>query len=281
MIDWEYIGTAALELFIDGAVSTGIILGFAGMFLMAALLLQLVTLSLRRRWYELLGERSWIMLAAPGTVVHETGHALFCLLFRHRILEMKLFSPAPDGSMGMVSHSWDPKSFYQRAGNFFIGTGPIFTGICTISLLTAFLLPEVWEELSLPEVYTFSDLGAAFVSLICRMIRSFCTPEVTARWQTWVWLLATLLIGSHVTLSREDLKNALSGIFLLPLGIFLFNLAAIPFTNPGRLLIEHCSGHLVCTLAVLIFIVLILGSFTLFLHLPVFQAPPPSKKSGR
>ena len=281
MIDWESIVSKGAEICMEALISSGIILSFFGCFLLTALFLQLVTLSLRRRWYVLLGERSWIMLAAPGTVVHEMGHLLFCLLFRHRILEMKLFSPAPDGTMGMVDHSWNSGSFYQRTGNFFIGTGPIITGSCVIALLTVFLMPEVWEELDLPEVYSISDLGAALGALLCRMVRTFCTAQVWSKWQTWLWLLSTLLIGSHVTLSKADLKNAASGFWLIPVVVLIFNFAVIWYRNPGKLLLEHGSGHLVCTLAVLFFIILILGSFTLLLHLPVFQESPPEKKSSR
>ena len=280
-MSWQEIGSRVLEYTIEAAVSSGIILSFFGCFLLLAALLQLVTLSLRRRWYGVLGERSWIMLAAPGTIIHETGHALFCLLFRHRIREMKLFSPTPEGTLGMVSHSWDPGSFYQRAGNFFIGTGPIITGVAAIVLLTRLLMPEIWDELDLPALYSLSDLGAALLSLLCRMIRSFCTSEVWYKWQTWVWLLATLLIGSHITLSREDLKNAVTGIWIIPAVILLFNLAIIWHSNPGKLLLEYGSGYLVCTLAILIFIILILGSFTLLLHLPLFQPAAPEKKSPR
>ena len=281
MIDWGAIGSRTAEICIEALVSSGIILGFFCCFLVLAVLLQLVTLSLRRRWYEVLGERSWITLAVPGTVVHETGHALFCLLFRHRILEMKLFAPAPDGTMGMVNHSWDSRSFYQRAGNFFIGTGPIITGSCVIALLTVVLMPEVWEELDFPELYSFSDLWAALLSLLCRMVRTFCSAQVWSKWQTWVWVISTLLIGSHVTLSREDLKNAAAGIWLIPAAVLIFNFAVIWYHNPGKLLLEHGSGHLICTLAVLIFIILILGSFTILLHLPVFQSAPPEKKKGK
>jgi hypothetical protein len=278
-MDLEYIGTTVLSYLIDAAVSTGIILCFFGGFLFLALLLQLVTMSLRRRWYELLGERSWIALAAPGTVIHEAGHALFCLLFRHKILEMKLFAPAPDGTMGMVSHSWDSKSYFQKAGNFFIGTGPIFTGTAVIVLITILLVPEIWDELESPGVYSLSDLGAGLISVTCGMLRPlFCSPT-WLRWQSWVWLIGILLIGSHITLSKEDFKNTASGIFLIPAGVFLLNLALIWYTNPATWLLQHGSGVLICLLAILLFIIIILGSFTLFLHLPVFL--PEQKKSAR
>ena len=279
MIDWFAIGVRALEILCKTAVTLAVVLGIFGCFLILALLLQLVTLSLRRKWYDLLGEKSWIMLAAPGTVIHETGHALFCLLFGHKILGMKLFSPGSDGTLGMVDHSWDSKSLYQRAGNFFIGTGPIIAGVAVIILCTALLLPEVWEELSPPEFYTFSDLAAGVVALICRMFRVLCDVELWHRWQTWVWLLVTLLTGSHITLSKADLKNAATGFWIVLLALVAAALILSFFQDPTELLFQYGSAHIACVLAIMIFILLVLLTFTLFLHLPVFQSASGGKKN--
>lgn len=278
MIDWGYILYRTVRFLTDAAVSSGIILGLFGCFLFLALLLQLVTLSLRRRWYEILGERSWTILAAPGTIVHEAGHALFCLIFRHRILEIKLFSPDKNGTLGMVNHSWDSGSFYQRTGNFFIGTGPIIAGVLLITLCTAFLLPDVWDELEAPPSYSLSDLGIGFAAMVCRLIKALTAAAVWQRWQTWLWLLLTLLIGSHVTLSREDLKNAAAGFWLIPPGVFLFTAAFLWYRDPAELLLKYGSCELLCALTILSFIVLILGAFTLFLYLPVFQRAPANRR---
>ena len=61
-----------------------------------------------------------------GTPVHELGHALFCLIFFHRIETIKFFEPDPvTGTLGYVTHTWSRKNPWQVLGNFFIGVGPV------------------------------------------------------------------------------------------------------------------------------------------------------------
>ena len=92
--------------------------------LLLALVMQFISNSLRRSLANIFGVSLYILLTAPGVAVHELGHALFCIIFRHKIEDMKLFSPEEDGTLGYVSHTYNTKSIYQRIGNFFIGTGP-------------------------------------------------------------------------------------------------------------------------------------------------------------
>lgn len=272
MTDWESFGEKVWEVFTKATVSTGTVLVLIGCFVLLAAILQLTTMTLRRKWFDLLGERSWTVLAAPGTIVHETGHALFCLIFRHRIVEIKLFSPSPDGTLGYVNHSWDPKSVYQRTGNFFIGTGPIVSGALLITLATMLLMPEIWEQLQSPVCCTAGDMAAGVVSVICRMLRVLMEKELWTRWQSYVWLLLILLIGSHMTLSRSDLKNAGSGAVLLPIVIFIISLVLVFVCDPVELVMKYGNCVLVCAMALMIFIIIVLGVFTLLLSLPVFHS---------
>jgi hypothetical protein len=189
-----------------------------------AFLLQLVSNSIRRRLARLLGINGYIYLTAIGVMTHELGHALFCLIFRHRIVEMKLFSPESDGTLGYVNHSYNPDSRYQRIGNFFIGTGPIWLGVLVIYLLSIWLLPSA--ELTITEVKNvgFWNMCSEIISIAGSLLISLLNLSLWLRWQTWLWLYLILTIGSHITLSPPDVAGAADGFVVITTSIIIINL---------------------------------------------------------
>ena len=152
-----------------------------------ALVMQLLLNSIRKSLAKIFGIQGYIYLTAPGVMIHEIGHAVFCLIFRHKIVEMKLFSPEEDGTLGYVNHSYNPNSFYQRIGNFFIGTGPIWFGVAVLSLISWLLLPN---EMQISDFFSLNFWG---------------------RWQSYIWLYLALTISSHITLSPPDLAGSVDG----------------------------------------------------------------------
>ena len=95
--------------------------------------------------YRCFGMNGLVFTGLIGTVVHEFSHMLFCLIFRHQIVEFSLFRPYKsryDGVMGYVNHRCDRSSPYQMVGNFFIGIAPIIVGTGCMILLMRILLPN-------------------------------------------------------------------------------------------------------------------------------------------
>lgn len=138
-----------------------------------------------------------------------------CVVFRHKITEIKFFQPnSSDGTLGYVNHSYNPKSLYQRIGNFFIGIAPILVGSLILSGLLYFLLPEMVEEIlsQLEKVDFVSDFGSALF-YIGKAVTTMFGYILT--WQFWVFLLAGSFIALHMTLSRADVQGALSGVLLV------------------------------------------------------------------
>lgn len=170
-----------------------------------------------------------------GTPIHELGHAVFCLLFRHRITEIKLYSPnSEDGTLGYVNHSFDPKSIYQKVGNFFIGIGPIIFGTIIIYALLYYLVPntrDVFSSIEAQSKVLIKSVHGEFTGVLGSLWRTTLnTLETLFRksnfldYKFWVFLYFSMCISSHMELSPLDIKGAWRGLLSLVLFFLVINL---------------------------------------------------------
>ena len=226
----RYTGSAAAAT----AAQVALLLGPG---LVLATLMHALSSFVDRRANRYLGGAAYLLFGWLGTAVHETGHALFCLLFGHRITGIKLFDFAPrDGTRGHVSHTFDPANPWQQAGNFFIGIAPIVFGTLVIiaaarGLLGAEALGRMTEPLAQGALvrsagdwlalagHVASGAGAALAALL--------DPQRLLDWRAWVFLYLTFAVGSSISLSGADLKGALAGFGTLVLLILVANLATL------------------------------------------------------
>ena len=180
-------------------------------YIILAFFMHFMSISLREGIAKRSSGNGWLYLTSPGVVVHELGHVLFCLIFKHKVTEVKLFECDPNKhSLGHVNHRYDPDSYYQRIGNFFIGTGPIWFGVACIFILSKFLLPAGM-------IGTGDDLRV----LLKTFLSGFFTAEFWLSWKTWLWFYLSFSIFAHVTLSKADLDGAKDGLLLLIALVFL------------------------------------------------------------
>ena len=160
-----------------------------------------------------------------GTPIHELGHALFCLLFGHKIVEMRLFQPnSEDGVLGYVNHSYNPRNVYHQIGNFFIGVGPIVFGSGALIALMALLIPDTLTVVSssvFVEGGSLESVMDAFGSLFTGIFSS----ENFSTWQFWVFLVLACLITLHMTLSPADIKGSIVGVVYIVVLLLLANVA--------------------------------------------------------
>jgi len=170
-----------------------------------------------------------------GTPIHELGHALFCVLFNHKIKEIKLFKPdKADGTLGYVSHSYDTKNLYHTIGNFFIGIGPIILGTFTIILLVVFLLPNSDDVLKLIKsnagiTIDFSHFFQSlliFIKTIYLMIKEIISLNNFNSWKFWLFLYISLSVSSHMQLSPPDLKTMFRGLLVILGVLVIINIMA-------------------------------------------------------
>ena len=163
-----------------------------------------------------------------GTPIHELGHAVMCLLFGHKITEMKLLLPPrhPSGTLGYVSHSYSRKNPWAKLGNLFIGVGPIFSGLAVIILALLVCFPTEWNAYlcATAELHSgapLSDLAKATFSLLLSLPQAFSdTP-----WRALIGLVIILFVAQHITLSTADIKGSLSAF---PLYLLLLLILTIP-----------------------------------------------------
>ena len=101
----------------------------------------------RRIFAKTLGAKTELYITGlNGTPIHELSHALFCIIFNHKINDIKLFTTKSE-TIGYVLHSYDSRSWYQQIGNFFIGVGPIIIGALIVYFLFLLLAPELKENI--------------------------------------------------------------------------------------------------------------------------------------
>lgn len=172
-----------------------------------------------------------------GVPLHELGHALFCVIFNHKITDIQLFKPDKnDGTLGYVTHSYNPKNWYQAVGNFFIGCGPIILGALMLYFITVLFFSDTFvlqkmslipqKNISFVSFFTtiWHFLQQAFVSFL-----QFFKQQNFSSWQFWVYMYLSLAISSHMELSLPDIRTMLRGLLVLCAILLLSALVAEVF----------------------------------------------------
>lgn len=241
---WIAFLTTLLQIFI--VLGPGLVLAFAMSYL-AGFIQDRAQSAMGRAWY--LGLFGWL-----GTMMHEFGHAIFCVLFGHRITDIKLFDPDPSsGALGYVSHSYNPNNLYQRIGNFFVGIGPILFGTGVIYALSIYVVgSDVLSasdfEVATTELGSWQVTSSLFDNLwtaLGNILSDVFSWDNFASWRLWVFLYLVFSIGSSITLSSADLRGAVSGFATVVGAWLLFNLATLWLgnftTDACASLAEYCG----------------------------------------
>jgi len=201
-----------------------------------ALILRQLARYIRNRVAWTVKFDAYTYLTAPGVAVHELGHAFFCVVFRHRIVKIKLFQPEKDGTLGYVQHTYNPASTYQKIGNFFIGTGPLWFGTAAVYLLSCLLLAQGGSTRlsTMPQTSTVplstSEIASVFPAVgetVWDELDATASSPRLRQWTFWVGIYLVFCIGSHITLSRPDMNGAARGFLLFVAALLFFNVLLI------------------------------------------------------
>ncbi|WP_429970450.1 hypothetical protein ACQW5G_05450 [Fructilactobacillus sp. Tb1] len=161
--------------------------------------------------------KSQYWIGGLGVIIHELGHAVFALIFLHRITKIKLLNFHPeDGTLGSVENSYNPHNWYQTLGSFFIGLAPLFMGLFVFWLLIKFLCHPVYSMLPLHQI---SQLNVTnFLSLLSKLTTTWLGNIISAFLSAGIvhQLILIVLIGiissTVFSLSEQDLHSSYTGL---------------------------------------------------------------------
>ncbi|MFC1847514.1 hypothetical protein ACFLW5_01705 [Chloroflexota bacterium] len=237
--------------------------------LLINLISQLTFRSLQRSF----GRKGTYCVAWLGTPIHELGHAIFCLIFAHKITDIQFFRPDPlTGTLGYVSHKWNRSNPWQVLGNFFIGIGPVILGCVALFAAFYFLIPNsshAWDSILVmvnegEQEYSTGAYLAILGSSTLAMVRAVFTISNLTSWRFWVFSYISICIASNIRLSLSDIKGALSGLGYIILPFLVINFVGLigGFNDEKFMLLMAPSLSIVYSLLILA-LVMVLSGFVL------------------
>ncbi|MBC8060583.1 MAG: hypothetical protein H7Y18_07945 [Clostridiaceae bacterium] len=220
-----------VELLIKTMIGT---VYLTGMVILAGLFLGILRTESIKNFQRSFGIKAVMITGFIGVPIHELSHAIVALLFGHKITAIKLLQrPNDNGTLGYVSHSYNPVSLYQQVGNFFIGVAPIFGGTFAIIALMRVLIPISYNEFisTVIKSLTITELnrttidgilisyGALIKSIF--LLKNFTNPFF------YLYIFLGICISTHISLSNEDIKGATRGIGIIFLILLVLNIFSL------------------------------------------------------
>ena len=187
-----------------------------------------------------------VVTGLVGTPIHELSHALFCILFGHKITAMRLWSPgAEGGNLGFVTHTYRKRNLWHQLGNFFIGVAPILGGGAVLYLLLLLLLPDAAGAVFAVSPGAPSlEVGALLSGLLDRALsvfRALLSPSHFLRWHWYLYLFLAVLIILHMEISASDLRSGLWGFLFLAVLLLVSDFLLLLLYPEGLYAVTACA----------------------------------------
>lgn len=134
-----------------------------------------------------------------GAFVHETSHAILCILTGAKIEEFRIFSDQPH-----VTHQKSKVPFF---GELLISAAPIAGGLLFLFLVNHYLLENYFI---VPQFSNWHDWQSVLMEplIILSQINLL-------QWQSWVAILLSFNAGAMLGPSMRDLKNVWLALIVL------------------------------------------------------------------
>lgn len=186
--------------------------------------------------YLAFGSNGILFNGIIGTAIHEIGHLIMCLIFHHKVSDFQLFNFKGykyEETLGYVSHRYNHKNLYEKAGNFFIGIGPMISGTLFIILSFKLLLPNIYDSININSYLThlssinIENVLFLLLSLSKNLLFSLFNINNFTSINFYIFIYLMFSVSSHISLSKKDFENSSVGIFSLFLIFFAVCLFSI------------------------------------------------------
>ncbi|WP_443659223.1 hypothetical protein [Clostridium algidicarnis] len=210
---------------------------FTGLILVVGLMLGFFEKTANTFMQRSLGRKGIFITAFIGTPIHEIGHAIMCIIFNHKIMDIKLLNlKDKSGVLGYVKHSYNKNSLYQRIGNLFIALGPIFSGTSVLILALYSFMPESFSILKRYVIYGINSdkidkgLIVSLLNLSGGLLKSVFSANNFQHLSFWIFIIVAICVSSHMALSKADIENGKDGFLVLFAFIFIVNIVLVYFS---------------------------------------------------
>ena len=167
----------------------------------------------------LLGTRLFFIV---GAFVHELGHLLFSIIFRHKIQALKLFPLTREdffsGSLGYVLTTYNDKSLFQKSGVVFVGVAPMISGFVVVYASMYLLMPQLHSQ-----IFQLNLFGEGFLLTPGSLGGGSLAVSDFFNLNFLLFLSIVFVVVPNMALSPSDVAVMLKGSF------YFFGLATITY----------------------------------------------------
>lgn len=170
------------------------------------------------------GRQLLVGCLAPSTPLRELGHAVAAVLFMHRITECSFLNPHdPDGELGFVEHSYNPRNPVAVLGNLFYALAPLAVGLFAVYAVLLLCFGSVMTDFS-AELADIAQRDGGFLAYMraAAMLLPAMLRADTGVFLKIVGFVLLLFLCMGVFVSTGEVLEALGGFCIYAALAFAF-----------------------------------------------------------
>lgn len=183
-------------------------------------------------WYRacgLYGYRIELATGFVGTPLHEISHAVAVKLFGMSVRDIALYKPDPQSrTLGYVVYAYQPGSILHSLGRFVVGIAPLIGGALAV---TGLLLVA-----DLPRLGDYRSISDPVFAPMFQWAKDLLSSADNLK--AWACLALAVMVATHATPSRADLKGSASGLFGTLMLFLTLNVILVLLPDPAYELIQ-------------------------------------------